>query len=123
MSAQSPGREMRAQQGAQERLEACHYLPAGRNVACLIRPTAVATDQDPDSRFATDRRHPGARIDCAFPATRLDAAAMRLISLLNHYQHFPGFVYETGAALRRDANHRDHGAAAARLETVVLGLP
>jgi len=28
------------------------------------------------------------------PATPLGPAAMRLISLLNHYQHFPGFVYE-----------------------------
>jgi hypothetical protein len=27
-------------------------------------------------------------------ATRLALGAMRLISLLNHYQHFPGFVYE-----------------------------
>jgi len=40
MLAQSLARQMQAQQVAQERLEAVHYLLAGRNVACLIRPTA-----------------------------------------------------------------------------------
>ena len=40
MLAQCLARQVQAQQVAQERLEAVHYLLAGRNVACLIRPTA-----------------------------------------------------------------------------------
>ena len=40
MLAQGLARQVQAQQVAQERLEAVHYLLAGRNVACLIRPTA-----------------------------------------------------------------------------------
>ena len=38
--AQGLARQTQAQQVAQERLEALHYLLAGRNVACLIRPAA-----------------------------------------------------------------------------------
>ncbi len=40
VSAQSPARQMQGQQVAQERLEAFHQSQTGRNIACLIRPTA-----------------------------------------------------------------------------------
>jgi hypothetical protein len=44
---------------------------------------------------------------------------MRLISLLNNYQHFPGFVYERA---RHCAASQTIEIAAPRLETGVLGL-
>ena len=40
MLAQGLARQRQAQQVAQERHEAVHYLLAGWNVACFIRPTA-----------------------------------------------------------------------------------
>ena len=47
---------------------------------------------------------------------------MRLISLLNHYQHFPGFVYETARLCAQSQTIEITRAAAPRLETGVLGL-
>lgn len=87
MSAQSLARQVEAEQVIQKWREAGDNLFAGQDVAFLIAPTARPLGQV--------RSEGGQRIlGYAVGPFDFTVGPMQLITLLNHCQRFPGFVYE-----------------------------
>src|SRR6202140_2261843 len=79
---------------ARKRLEAFHHLLAMRQIALFIHPASWPLFEVwAISCKLIWRRSLNIKV-AADSAFALDFAPMRLITLLNHRQHFPGFVYE-----------------------------